>query len=151
MARRRLLRSVGSARKESSEPGVLVKLNDNTVELMNLIRTMPIVSLSKHDLLRVFVYGVSAYGSIPSGPRYSRGVDLTTIQKFYKTERLIQQEKRDYARAYFNRYESDDGMDFEKYKPKDWMEVPIDALSRNWDSSANVRVNLLLQGAAGTV
>jgi hypothetical protein len=146
LVRRRLLSIVGLARKESSGTNGLAPLGIQATELIELTRTTPIISLKKNSSLRPLVYGIrlTADGSLSSNPSYSRGVHVITVRSFYETERLVQKEKRDYAREYFNRHESGDWVYFEKYKPMDWMDKPIDAFSRNRDFSANVRVNLSL-------
>lgn len=146
LARKRLLIAGGLDHKKSLDGPPKTTLEVLEAELLTLVRTTPIIKLSRNDPLRAFIYSLTGKTLLSGGPSYTRGIDLTTVRSFYRTERLIQREKRDYARKYFSRYETDEWLYPEKYRPMDWMDGPIDAISRKYifSLSVNVELNLLV-------
>jgi hypothetical protein len=139
--RKRLLEML-AWREENKEP-----LNDRDLETLTSIRTMPIVDVTASFDMRVRFYDGVMHELQTEEPRYSLGVRLSTVRDFFLVERRIESEKRKYAHQFFSQLDDSDwlnGSDEVRLPFTDWIDGPIDAISKPPASTMNVRVDLAL-------
>ena len=117
---------------------------------LEIFHETPIADIKSNIWLSSLCYDLVLQELKTRTPRYSLGVHRTTVRLHYYKEGSIEEEKRTYARNYFNQDYDDvdydgDGLTVPlKYEHQDWIDEPIDNITCRDDRSVNVTVNMLL-------
>ena len=120
-------------------------VTQSDMRILEHVRATPIVDVAGDDMMRVHFYGGAMHELKSRQPLYALGVHLSTVRNFYRTERYIEREKRDYARKFFAQF--DDNLEMPpKFPCTDWIDEPIDAFtdSNGWVRALNITVNMQL-------
>jgi hypothetical protein len=116
----------------------------NLTNALALIRTKPILDVTKNELLKAYFYGGALQELTNQHPRYSLGVHLSTVRNLYTAENAIEPEKREYARAFFASHFDSDWTKPLTHKHVDWIDEPINAISISDSFKVIASVNMLL-------
>ncbi len=147
--RRDMITLIGSPRWNGWKPNDLPKIAKHLIKVLEVIRAMPIFNIADNTILATYFFGGAIRDLKSKDLRYSLGVHFTTVRNLYLTENNIEEDKRAYARGFFERIFSNDFMGHEKpstlkYKYEDWIDEPVDGIVKNINFDINVTVNMLL-------
>lgn len=148
-ARRDMITLIGSPRWNNWKPDELPKTAAHLIKVLELIRAKPILNIADNTVLAAYFFSGAIRELKSKDLRYSFGVHLTTVRNLYLTENSVEEDKRAYARGFFEQIFSDDFSNFEKplnlkYKYEDWIDESVDGIVKNISFNLNVTVNMLL-------
>ena len=124
--------------------GFIISKQD--LKVLEELREDPIVDVNNSELMKVLFCGGELLELKTGNPLYTLGVHMTSVREHYLTENNIQDEKRTYARNFFN--QMFDGNLFKepyehlKYPCQDWIDQPIDNIRSSLDFNVHINIDM---------
>lgn len=137
--RKDLLSLVGSQRWLSWKFGVQVQHAEKAYEVLELLRSTPIIRIDGNQLLETYFYPVAVLKLDQYNFLTQSGVRFSSVRNIYNTESRITEQKQTYARKIFHQKNS------HTLNMESWIDDPVDNATEGLDGwEINLRVNTLL-------
>ena len=121
-------------------------ITEQDLEVLEALRKNPIVDINNCFVMKVLFCDALLWELKSGEPRYSLGVHMTSVREHYLTEKDIEDEKRTYARNFFNQNFGDDFLEEAcepiKYPHQDWIDDPIDNIRSSADFNVHLNIDM---------